>query len=99
MTEQDLNEVIAGFREALHDYVKGDPEPAMSFFSDHDDVTLANPLEPPHRGPAKVGEAARWGRRRTSKRAVHRTSKRCSGVRTACGRSPTAPPTRSPLHD
>jgi hypothetical protein len=47
MTEQDLNDVIAGFREALRDYVKGDPEPAMSFFSDWDDVTLANPLEPP----------------------------------------------------
>jgi SnoaL-like domain len=31
MTEQDLNDVIAGFREALRDYVKGDPEPAMSF--------------------------------------------------------------------
>ena len=59
MTEQDLNDVIAGFREALRDYVKGDPEPAMSFFSDRDDVTLANPLEPPRRGPAEVGEAAR----------------------------------------
>ena len=59
MTQQDLNNVIAGFREALRDYVKGDPEPAMSFFSDHDDVTLANPLEPPRRGPAEVGEAAR----------------------------------------
>ena len=59
MTEQDLNDVIAGFREALRDYVKGDPEPAMSFFSDRDDVTLANPLEPPRRGPAEVGEAGR----------------------------------------
>jgi ketosteroid isomerase-like protein len=67
MTEQDLNDVIAGFREALRDYVKGDPEPAMSFFSrsvalfhqDRNDVTLANPLEPPRRGPAEVGEAAR----------------------------------------
>ena len=59
MTEQDLNDVIADFREALRDYVKGDPEPAMSFFSDRDDVTLANPLEPPRRGAAEVGEAAR----------------------------------------
>ena len=59
MTEQDLNDVIAGFREAPRDYVKGDPEPAMSFFSEWDDVTLANPLEPPRRGPAEVGEAAR----------------------------------------
>jgi hypothetical protein len=59
MMEQDLNDVIAGFREALRDHVKGDPEPAMSFFSDWDDVTLANPLEPPRRAPAEVGEAAR----------------------------------------
>jgi hypothetical protein len=29
----------------------------MSFFSNRDDVTLANPLEPPHQGPAE--EAAR----------------------------------------
>jgi hypothetical protein len=70
MTEQDLNDVIAVIREALRDYVKGDPEPAMSFFSDHDDVTLANPLEPPHRGPPRSGRRL-GGRRRTSKRAVH----------------------------
>ncbi|MBA2768411.1 MAG: nuclear transport factor 2 family protein [Sporichthyaceae bacterium] len=31
----------------------------MSFFSDRDDVTLANPLEPPRRGPTEVQEAAR----------------------------------------
>lgn len=53
-----LNEVIEGFREALREYVKGDPDPAMSFFSDRDDVTLANPLEPPRRGPVDVREAA-----------------------------------------
>ena len=59
MTEHNLNDVIAEFREALRVYVKGDPEPAMSFFSDREDVTLANPLEPPRRGPAEVGKAAR----------------------------------------
>ena len=31
----------------------------MSFFSDRDDVTLANPLEPPRRGPVDVREAAK----------------------------------------
>ena len=31
----------------------------MSFFSNREDVTLANPLEPPCRGPADVGAAAR----------------------------------------
>lgn len=142
MTEQDLNDVIAGFREALRDYVKGDPESAMSFFSDHDNVTLANRWNLLIEGPPR-SERRHGGRRRTSKRAVHCTSKRCpaasrksrgsarrssamsyrssgtragspatttlssqrcappwsSGVRTACGRSPTATPTRSPLHD
>lgn len=55
---EELNQVIDEFREALRRYVKGDPEPALSFFSDRDDVTLANPLEPPRRGPAAVAEAA-----------------------------------------
>jgi hypothetical protein len=69
MMEQDPNDVIAGFREALRDYVKADPEPAMSFFSDWDDVTLANPLEPPRRGAPRSGR--RPGERRpTSKKAV-----------------------------
>ena len=56
---EELNQVIDAFREALRSYVKGDPEPALSFFSDRDDVTLANPLQPPRRGPAAVTEAAR----------------------------------------
>lgn len=33
----------------------------MSFFSDRDDVTLANPVGPPRRGPASVYEAAAAG--------------------------------------
>ena len=74
MTEQDLNDVIAGFREALRDYVKGDPEPAMSFFSDWDDVTLANPLEPPRRGPAEVGEAGPEGGGQLPRRRLTRSS-------------------------
>ena len=75
--EQDLNDVIAGFREALRDYVKGDPEPAMSFFSNRHDVTLANPLEPPRRGPTPRSGRRPAGRRRTSKWAVRCTSRRC----------------------
>ena len=54
-----LSQVIDAFREALRSYVKGDPEPALSFFSSRDDVTLANPVQPPRRGPAAVAEAAR----------------------------------------
>ena len=55
----DLTEVVEAFRDALRLYVTGNPEPVISFFSNQDDVTLANPLEPPCRGPADVGEAAR----------------------------------------
>lgn len=55
----EFDQVVDAFREALRCYVKGDPEPALSFFSERDDVTLANPLQPPRRGPAAVAEAAR----------------------------------------
>jgi ketosteroid isomerase-like protein len=56
---EEFNQTVDGFREALRSYVKGDPEPALGFFSGRDDVTLANPLEAPRRGPAAVAEAAR----------------------------------------
>ena len=55
----DLTQIVEAFRDALRVYVTGDPEPAMSFFSNRDDVTLANPMEPPHRGPVDVEAAAR----------------------------------------
>ena len=58
MSEQELNDTIEAFREALRVYVKGDAEPALSFFSTRDDVTLANPLGPPLRGPAAVRTGA-----------------------------------------
>ena len=58
MSEQELNGTIEAFREALRVYVKGDGEPALSFFSTHEDVTLANPLGPPLRGPAEVRRGA-----------------------------------------
>ncbi|MDQ4035442.1 MAG: nuclear transport factor 2 family protein [Chloroflexota bacterium] len=54
MSEQELNDTIEAFREALRVYVKGDGEPALSFFSTREDVTLANPIGPPVRGPAAV---------------------------------------------
>lgn len=59
MTDDGLDEVIAGYREALRAFITGDPEPALGFFSDRDDVTLANPLGPPRRGPAGVEAVAR----------------------------------------
>ena len=58
MSEDELNDTIEAFREALRVYVTGDGEPALSFFSTRDDVTLANPLGPPLRGPAEVRTGA-----------------------------------------
>lgn len=58
VSEDELNDTIGAFREALRVYVKGDGEPALRFFSTRDDVTLANPLGPPLRGPAAVRTGA-----------------------------------------
>jgi ketosteroid isomerase-like protein len=58
VSDDELNDTIEAFREALRVYVKGDGEPALSFFSTRDDVTLANPLGPPLRGPAAVRTGA-----------------------------------------
>ena len=61
MSEHELNDTIEAFRDALRMYVKGDAKPALSFFSTRDDVTLANPLGPPLRGPAAVRTGAIQG--------------------------------------
>lgn len=61
MSEPELNDTIEAFREALRQYVRGDGEPALSFFSTRDDVTLANPLGPPLKGPAAVRTGALEG--------------------------------------
>jgi ketosteroid isomerase-like protein len=53
----DFDGAIEAFRAALAQYVKGDPRRVLELFSQRDDVTLANPLGPPHRGPAEVDEA------------------------------------------
>jgi ketosteroid isomerase-like protein len=54
MADRDLNAVIDSFRDALRVYVRGDSEPVAGFFSQREDVTLANPLGPPRRGPSDV---------------------------------------------
>ena len=61
MSEHELNDSIEAFRDALRVYIKGDGEPALGFFSTRDDVTLANPLGPPLRGPAAVRTGAIQG--------------------------------------
>lgn len=57
-SQRHFDGAVAAFRQALSDYMKGDPAPVLSCFSPRDDVTLANPLGPPRRGPAEVQEAA-----------------------------------------
>lgn len=62
MSEDGLNEIIEGYRNALRSYVTGDPEPVLSFFSHEDGVTLANPTGvPPQQGFDEVAAAARGG--------------------------------------
>ena len=53
----DFDGAVEAFRKALTRYVTGDPQPVLALFSRREDVTLANPLGPPHRGPAEVQEA------------------------------------------
>ncbi len=62
MTDTDqsqLGQVVDAYREALRRYIRGDSDATLSFFSDRDDVTLANPVGPAVRGPSAVAEAAR----------------------------------------
>jgi uncharacterized protein (TIGR02246 family) len=59
VSQHDLDGVIAAYRQALHAFLQGDPEPVLDLFSRRDDVTLANPLGPPHRGRADVEQAIR----------------------------------------
>ena len=49
---------VEAFRNALRTYVTGDPKPVMELVSQREDVTLANPLGPPRRGPAEVRRVA-----------------------------------------
>ena len=68
--QSDFDSAVEGYRQALHAYMKGDPKPALAFFSRRDDVTLANPLGPPRRGPAEVAQAAAEGAAQVSDGSV-----------------------------
>jgi ketosteroid isomerase-like protein len=52
----DLAAVIERDHAALHDFMRGNPEPKKSVYSREDDATLANPLGPPARGWAAVSK-------------------------------------------
>ena len=57
MTE-DLDQLIERYHRALSEFMTGDSEPALAFFSRRDDITLANPFGPVARGPNQVELAA-----------------------------------------
>jgi ketosteroid isomerase-like protein len=59
MAESDLDQVIEQYQLALGEFVKGNPEPVLKFFSQRDVVSLANPFGPAVRGPKQVEEVAR----------------------------------------
>lgn len=50
----DLDAVIEASHQALDAFAKGDPAPLQALFSEHDDVTLANPFGPAQRGRLRV---------------------------------------------
>jgi ketosteroid isomerase-like protein len=60
-SHSDFDGAVEAFRQALEPYLKGDPEPVTALVSRRDDVTLANPLGPPRRGPAEVAKAIAEG--------------------------------------
>ncbi|MBW3555360.1 MAG: nuclear transport factor 2 family protein [Actinobacteria bacterium] len=61
MAQSDFDGAVEAFRQALHAYLKGDPQPVTQLFSRREDVTLANPLGPPRRGPAQVDKGIEEG--------------------------------------
>ena len=50
----DVDRLIEQYQLALHEFVKGNPEPVKQLFSHREDVTLANPLGPPAHGWEQV---------------------------------------------
>ena len=56
-SHSDFDDAVEAYRQSLVPFLNGDPKPATEFFSRRDDVTLANPLGPPRRGPADVEKA------------------------------------------
>jgi ketosteroid isomerase-like protein len=51
----DVDPLIDEYRQALDEFMKGNPEPVKELFSHREDVTLANPLGPPAHGWEQVG--------------------------------------------
>ncbi len=75
----DLDQVIEEYRQALGEFMKGDPEPVWKLHSHREDVTLANP---------RGGIAHGWGAARFRRDDVRRRGVplRCAIGPPACGR-------------
>jgi len=56
MTPSDFDELIERYHVALSEWPKGNFTPALKFFSERDDVTLANPFGPAVRGWKQVAD-------------------------------------------
>ena len=54
----DLDQLIERYHGALSEFMTGNAQPAVSFFSRREDITLANPFGRVARGPNQVTLAA-----------------------------------------
>jgi ketosteroid isomerase-like protein len=61
VSQSGFDGAVEAYRRALEAYMTGDPRSVMALFSRSEDVTLANPLGPPRRGPVEVDKAAAEG--------------------------------------
>lgn len=59
MGESDFDQVVVRYHRALADFFRGNPDPAIAFFSHEEDVSLGNPFDPFVRGWKEACEAAR----------------------------------------
>ena len=57
MSQSAVDALIEAYHQALHRFLKGEPEPVAKLCSRREDVTLANPLGPPRLGRADVETA------------------------------------------
>lgn len=55
---EDLDQLIERYHGALSEFMTGNSQAAVAFFSRRDDITLANPFGPIARGPNQVRLAA-----------------------------------------
>lgn len=62
----ELDELVAQYHVALHEFVKGSHEPLWAMYSRREDACLCNPFVPFARGPREIEEAMKvaashWG--------------------------------------